>query len=252
MVQIPLAGQDRTVAPQGEASGCDLIVSIGGDGTMLAAMRAAVAPDRPVVGVACGSLGALTTIEADRLPDALDQFIRHDWTPQPLPALQIARDAGGELFALNDIAILRAGVGQVRVTAHADNVLFSRLAGDGCIVSTPVGSSAYALAAGGPLLIPGTDAYLLTPLPHHGGSCPPLVVGAGSLLRLNISGGHDGTRLEVDGQIADTNPGSLTVSFRRGMVTLVSFPGQEPLLAGLRRRQIVVDSPRILAEKRPD
>jgi NAD+ kinase len=252
VVQILVAGQERRLIPQGDAGDCDLIVSIGGDGTMLAAMRAGVPVDRPVLGVACGSLGVLTTIEVGQLSDALDRFSRRDWAPRRLPSLQVSRGDGGELFALNDIAISRAGIGQLRVTAHADGILFGRLAGDGCIVSTPVGSSAYALAAGGPLLAPETDAYLLTPLPTHGGSCPPLVVGADSRVRLDISAGRGGARLEVDGQIADANPRSLTVSFRRAVSTLVSFPDQEPVLARLRRRGIILDSPRIRAESRLD
>jgi NAD+ kinase len=251
LVQVPIPGQHREVAEQGDASECDLIVSIGGDGTTLAAIRGAATADRPVLGVACGSLGALTTVAADGVTRALDRFSKGEWLPRPLPALKIARDAGAGLFALNDVAIVRAGEGQVRVTARVDGVSFVRLAGDGCVVSTPIGSSAYALAAGGPLIGPGTDAYLLTPLPTHGGFCPPLVVGADSELQLDSIPGHGGARLEVDGQVADTRVGPLVITFRRAVATMVGFDDQEPFLAGLRRRQIIIDSPRILAEDKP-
>jgi NAD+ kinase len=165
----------------------------------------------------------------------------------PAPALEIARQEAASLFAINDVAILRTGAGQVRTIARVDGILFSRLAGDGCIVSTPVGSSAYALAAGGPLIGPGTTAYLFTPLCTHGGFCPPLVIGADSELRLDTTPGHGGTRLEVDGQVAGTQVGPLTIRLRPAIATMVSFADQEPLLDGLRRR-IVIDSPRILAE----
>jgi NAD+ kinase len=248
LVQVRLAGHDREVVTAGEASDCDVIVSIGGDGTMLAAIRAAVLADRPVLGVACGSLGALTAVPADGVRDALDRFSRGDWSPRQLPALDVLRDDEEDLFALNDIAIVRAGIGQVRTSISVDGILFCRIAGDGCIVSTQVGSSAYAIAAGGPLLAPGIPAYLVTPLPTHGGSCPPLVIGAQSELELEISVGHDGARLEVDGQIAGAHDGVLTVSLRPSVATLVSFADQEGLLAGLRRRRIILDSPRILAE----
>ena len=247
VLQIPVDGQDRQVAERGDAGDCDLIVSIGGDGTTLAAIRAAASADRPVLGVACGSLGALTAVSASDLSRALDRFSRRDWSPRRLPALEIRRDDGASLFAINDIAIVRIGEGQVRVAARVDGVLFGRLAGDGCIVSTPIGSSAYTLAAGGPLLTPGTDAYGFTPLPTHGGSCPPLVMGANSELQLEASAGHGGARLEVDGQVADNRVGSMTITLRPDVVTLISFDDQEPLLAGLRRRQIITDSPRILA-----
>lgn len=248
VVQVPVVGQHREVAEQGAAGDCDLIVSIGGDGTTLAAIRAGAMAERPVLGVACGSLGALTTVPADGVSSALDRFSRREWFPRLLPALEVARDGGPGLFAINDIAIVRVAEGQVRATARVDGVLFGRLAGDGCVVSTPIGSSAYALAAGGPLLAPGTDAYLFTPLPTHGGFCPPLVLGADSELQLETVAGHGGARLEVDGQVADTCVGPLRIGFRPGVATLVSFADQEPLLAGLRRRQIIIDSPRILAE----
>jgi NAD+ kinase len=248
VVQIPVAGQHREIAEPAEAGDCDLIVSIGGDGTTLAAIRAAALADRPVLGVACGSLGALTTVPADGLPGALDRFSRRDWSAHMLPALKITRADGADLFSFNDIVVVRAAEGQVRTTAWVNGTLFGRIAGDGCIVSTAVGSSAYALAAGGPLLAPETEAYMFTPLPTHGGFCPPLVVGAGSRLQLDISAGHGGARIEVDGQVADTRVGPLTISLRPNVATLVSFADQEPLLTGLRRRRIIMDSPRILAE----
>ncbi len=248
IVQIPVHGQERRVAEPGDAADCDLILAIGGDGTMLAAIRAALAAGRPVLGLACGSLGVLTAIEAEGLGQALDRFGRGEWTPRRLPALVVDRDDGDELLAFNDIAVVRAGIGQVRVTTSVDGILFSRLAGDGCIVSTALGSSAYALAAGGALMTPETDAFLLTPLPTHGGSRHPLVIGSGSRLRLEVTPGIGGARLEVDGQVAGTDPGAVTVSLRRDVVTLVGFPEQEPLFVSLRRRQIIVDSPRILAD----
>jgi NAD+ kinase len=249
VVQVAVPGQERMVAEQGEPGDCDLLVSIGGDGTMLAAIRAGVAAGRPVLGVSCGSLGVLTSVGGDDLPDALDRFGRGDWQPRLLPALDIARDGAPDRFAINDLGVIRAGIGQVRVTTRVDGILFTRLAGDGCLVSTPVGSSAYSLAAGGPLLTPETDAYLLTPLATHGGSRVPLVIGGGSELTLEVSTGVGGARLEIDGQIVDSQePGPLRIRFRRNVARLVSFPEQEALFAGLRRRQIIVDSPRILAE----
>jgi NAD+ kinase len=249
LVQVPAFCAQQQVAAQGNANDCDLVVSIGGDGTTLAAIRAGAVADRPVLGIACGSLGALTTVPPSSVARALDRFSRGEWEPRSLPALDVARDVGGQVFAFNDIAIVRAGEGQVRLTANVDGTVFARFAGDGCIVSTPVGSSAYALAAGGPLLTLETDAFLLTPLSVHGGTCPPVVVGGQSELRLDATPGHGGARLEVDGQVTDTRVGSLAISLRPAAATVVTFAGQETFLAGLRRRQLITDSPRILAEE---
>jgi NAD+ kinase len=248
VVQVAAPCRQQEVAERGDATKCDLIVSIGGDGTALAALRTGACADTPVLGVAYGSLGALTSVDPAGVADAVERFTRGDWVPRRLPALEL-RDAGNaELFALNDIVIIRAGEGQVRTRAYVDGLLFARFAGDGCIVSTPVGSSAYTLSAGGPLLAPDMDAFVLTPLPTHGGAVPPLVVGAGSELRLKTRAGHGGARIELDGQIEDPPSGSVSIRLRADAATLVAFADQEPLLAGLRRRRIIVDSPRMVAE----
>jgi NAD+ kinase len=248
VVQVAVPGQHRAVAAPGDVRACDLIVSIGGDGTMLAAIRAGATAQRPVLGVSCGSLGALTAVPGDALPAALDRFRLGDWIPRVLPALGVARPDEPDLFALNDVGIVRNGIGQLRVTSWVDGVLHSRLAGDGCIVATALGSSAYSLAAGGPLLAPGTDAYVLTPLPTHGGSKHALVVAAASELALEVTAGMGGARLEIDGQDAATDPEAVTIRLRPGVATLVGFADQEPLLESLRRRGIIADSPRIVAD----
>jgi NAD+ kinase len=111
-----------------------------------------------------------------------------------------------------------------------------------------MGTSGYSLAAGGPLLTPGASAFLLTPVSVHGGSCPPLIVAAESELELEPTIGYGGARFEIDGQVGEPPEGPLTISFRAGLGTAVVFPGQEPLLERLRKRQIIIDSPRILAE----
>jgi NAD+ kinase len=250
--QVPASCQQQEVAAVGEAADCDLIVSIGGDGTMLAALRAATDGALPVLGIAFGSLGVLTSVPAGAVSSALERFSAGDWVPRTLPALDVVRATGDRLFALNDIAIVRSGQGQVAVRVAVGGTLFARFAGDGCIVSTAVGSSAYALAAGGPLVCVGADAFLLTPLSVHGGFCPPLVVPAHSEVELAPDSGHGGARLEVDGQLADDRVDPLRISFRPGAATIVGFQDQEPFLAGLRRKKIIIDSPRILATQGED
>jgi NAD+ kinase len=249
IVQVPVFGtEQQQVADEGAAQGCDLIVAIGGDGTALAAIRVAAAAGLPVLGVACGSLGVLTTVPADAVDAALERFGEGAWDAYALPGLRVERAGSEPLLAFNDIALIRAGQGQLRWQAHVDGALFGRFAGDGCIVSTPMGTSGYSLAAGGPLLIPGTGAFVLTPISVHGGSCPPLLIGAGSTLKLDLTIGYGGARFEIDGQIGEDPDGSLEIGFRPEVATVVRFADQEPLLERLRQRQIVIDSPRILAE----
>ncbi len=248
LVQIRRPFEHQWVADEGDADECDLLVAIGGDGTTLGAIRAGVAAGRPVLAVACGSLGVLTSVEAPRVVDAIERFGRGDWLPRLLPALEVERERGSKLFAVNDLSIVRAGAGQVLLIVEVDGNLFARVAGDGCVVSTAIGSSAYGLAAGGPLLDPDVEAFVVTPLTAHGGSCPPLVVKATSVVRLDVTRAESGVRLELDGQVADEVAGRLTISFRPGIATVVSFADGESFVGVLRRRQIIIDSPRILAE----
>jgi NAD+ kinase len=246
VVSLPLDAGDTDHG--GDPGQCALIVAIGGDGTALAAIRRAAACGRAVLGVACGSLGALTSVPADQVARALDRFQAGEWTPRQLPALRIETGAGESLQAFNDIALVREGGSQLRVSARLNGALFVRVAGDGCIVSTAVGSSAYTIAAGGPLLDPRLAAFVLTPLPTHGGFSPPLVMTADSKLELDVFAGYAGGRLEVDGRVGGELPEQLTVTLERAVATLVAFADQESHLLGLRRRGIITDSPRILAD----
>jgi NAD+ kinase len=247
LVQLARLPDGPDIAPDGDARDCALVVAIGGDGTVLAALREASAVQRPVLGIACGSLGALTTVEGEALVDALEAFAAGDWEPKSIPALGVTDAEGATASAINDLVVVRDGGNQVSVEVEADGVLYGRWSGDGVIASTALGSSAYALAAGGPIIAPGSGGWSITPLASHGGCIPPLVLGARSTARLVISPGFAGARVEIDGQPARLDASTLAVERRSGFGTLVSVGDEEPLLTGLRRRRIVMDSPRMLA-----
>lgn len=249
LTQVPAAYSQRRVAGEGDPGDADLLVSIGGDGTTLAALRSAAAVNRPVLGIACGSLGALATVAVPDVTSSLERFSRGEWQPRRFPALSVTQPDGDSLFALNDVAIVRAGGGQVRVSAHVDGSLYARLAGDGAVVSTPIGSSGYAISAGGPLLASGLEGFVFTPLPRHGGFAPPLVIPAQSVLELEVGASFGGARLEVDGQVSADRAYALTIRWREEAATMVSFPDQETVPAGLRRRRIILDSPRVAADE---
>jgi NAD+ kinase len=247
VVQIRVSGQERVVADPGEVASCDIVLGVGGDGTTLHALHAAASVGRPVLGVACGSLGALTAVAADELDDALEAVATGRWRARRLPGLRITGDNGLERMAINDLVVVRRGPSQVIVEIHVDDQLYVRYAGDGIVVATPAGSSAYTLAAGGPILAERSDGLALTPLAPHGGCCPPLVVGADSAVKLVIEPGYAGARLEFDGQAEEAEPPELHADRVEEYATLVGLDDSEPLLAGLRRRRILIDSPRVLA-----
>jgi NAD+ kinase len=247
VVQVVVRAHEPRIAPLAAPEEVDVVVAIGGDGTVLGALHAAAPAGRPVLGVAWGSLGALATVGPQDVEAALDAFGAGDWTARELPSVHVEANGGRSADALNDVVVVRDGAGQVAISLSLDGTLYARFGGDGIIVSTPVGSSAYALAAGGPLLAPGAQALLATPLAPHAGSAPPLVAGAGSRLTIVAEAGYGGARVEVDGQGLELGTLSFEASLRPAYATLVTLPGEEALLTGLRRRGIIADGPRVLA-----
>jgi NAD+ kinase len=248
LAQLAIDGDaDREVAARGTVAASDLVVALGGDGTVLAALRAAAPTGTPVLGVACGSLGALSAVPADQLIDGLDRFMAGDWTPRSLPALAIAGSDGADDWAINDFVVVRRGAGQLAADITVDGELYVRLAGDGVIVATPVGSSAYSMAAGGPILAAGTPAFVCTPLAMHGGSAPPVVVPTDATVTIDLHPGFAGFDVEVDGHQRPTDAMRFRLTLHEGKVTLVTFDAGGRGLTGLRQRRLITDSPRIFA-----
>jgi NAD+ kinase len=245
--QIRIQGQARTIAEPVDVASCDFLIALGGDGTALAALHAAAPASRPVLGIACGSIGVLTSVDSQHLDSALELVVTGDWLPQALPGLDIDAGATKIAVAINDVAVVRDGTGQVITEIRVDGEVYARTAGDGVVVATPLGSSAYTMAAGGPILLPAANAMVLTPLARHGGVSPPLVVGPESRIGLLVEPGYGGSRFEVDGQELAVDALETTVTLRRDYATMIRLADQEPFLAALRRRGLVVDSPRILA-----
>jgi NAD+ kinase len=196
--------------------------------------------------VAAGSIGILTSVHVDDVEAALELVAAGHWTPRTLPGLHVATGAGEARMAINDFAVIRDGTGQAITSTRIDGELYARTAGDGLVVATRIGSSAYTIAAGGPILAPGIEGIVVTQLAHHGGVAPPVVAGPDSRVTLTVEPGYGGSRFEADGQVLPTEAPDVTVTLRRGYATLVALGDSEPMLTGLRRRGIVVDSPRIL------
>jgi NAD+ kinase len=247
LVQLRAGNHPREVAPLADPDACDLIVAMGGDGTVLTALRAAAHTGAPVLGVACGSLGALTAITADRLVEALDLFESGAWTRRELPGVAIAVD--GEppsAWAINDFVLVRR-TGQLGVYISVDGELYARLAGDGIVVATALGSSAYSMAAGGPIMVQGTNALVATPLLAHGGCAPPLVVPASLPVTVEAHPGYSGFDIEIDGHPEPIVGSSFELTLVESKATLVTVGEPGLGLTALRRRGLIADSPRVLA-----
>ncbi len=244
------AGEQPVVAPPGVVSACDLVVALGGDGTVLKALHAAAKTRTPVLGVAYGSLGALTAVPVDELRAGLDRFAAGDWFARHLPALDLGTSGQHLSWAINDFVVGRRGGTQLLLDVYVDEELYVRLAGDGMVVATAMGSSAYSMAAGGPLLAVGTKSFVCTPLAMHGGCAPPLVVSHDRHVTIQVHPGRGGFDLEIDGFHHDTDAERFTVRSEDSFTTLVSLADSGSGLTGLRERGLIADSPRVRGRDR--
>ncbi len=140
---------------------CDLVVSLGGDGTMLRAMRLADRQRAPVLGVNLGKLGFLAEVDVPDLPSALSAIDSHQFTIEP--RLAIDSTVGGQaITAFNDVAVVRVpGQGSAIVAVHVDGHPFVSYAADAVVAATPTGSTAYSFSAGGPIVSPAVEALLV-------------------------------------------------------------------------------------------
>jgi len=187
----------------------DLIVSLGGDGTMLRALRLADGHDQaeedahiaPVLGVNLGKLGFLAEIDVPDLPDALSAVDAHAYTIEPRMAVDAV--LGGKIVtAFNDIAVVRyPGEGSAAVSIRVAGQPFVSYAADAVVVATPTGSTAYSFSAGGPIVNPSVEALLVTPAAPHSAYNRGLVLSVDDSLALDILQHSGQLAVEVDGQV---------------------------------------------------
>jgi NAD+ kinase len=181
---------------------CDLIVSLGGDGTMLRAMRLADGQRVPVLGVNLGRLGFLAEVDIPELPAALSAIDSRQYTTESRLAVD-AEIAGVTMTAFNDIAVVRVpGQGSARVGLLVDGSPFVSYAADAVVVATPTGSTAYSFAAGGPIMSPSVEALLVTPAAAHSAYNRGVVLSIDDTLSLDILPTSGRLAIEVDGMVA--------------------------------------------------
>ena len=182
----------------------DLLVVIGGDGTMLHAARAVTGCDVPLLGVNRGRLGFLTDIRPEQMLEAIDGILGGDYIAEQRRTLE-ARIVGGDesrMLALNDVVLQQAGTGHLLdFTTTVDGSFVNSHGGDGLIIATPTGSTAYALSCNGPIIQPDVDAVVMVPICPHTLSDRPLVLKASSVIEVEIQAiGTSPARVFCDGE----------------------------------------------------
>jgi NAD+ kinase len=235
-----VGGTDSVVAAA--IAGADLVVSLGGDGTMLCTTALATRAGVPVLGVNLGRLGYLTEVEPDKLESALERFLAGDYRVEHRCTLEVTveRDGterGPTYLAVNEAVVEKTVPGHtIRVVTALSGLPFITFAADGLLVATPTGSTAYNLSARGPILSPGLEAMVLTPISPHQLFDHSLVLQRDEVITLELAGPRPAV-LVVDGAVVDNlEPGDL-VECRVGIGTakLVTF-GRRDFHSVLRAR----------------
>jgi NAD+ kinase len=223
-------GSERLASPED----IDALLTLGGDGTLLRAARFLAGHPVPIIGVNLGRLGFLTCCSDSELPSALERFVAGDYQGEQRMALRACVDdaSGAERdhwFALNDVVLHKAGFARVvplRIAANGEPV--AAYSADGVILSTPTGSTAYSLSAGGPVVVPTLDTILVTPISAHALAIRPLVLASNAEVTVQADDAVEQLWVTVDGQGGTTfAPGERLVVRRASHhVIIVRFSGQ--------------------------
>jgi NAD+ kinase len=213
LIQGTLATKDKKAL-----GSMSLVVVLGGDGTYLRAARLLEGRDVPILGVNLGSLGFLTTFRADELFSAVENTLdnKMELRPRSMMRVQLLRKGKikHELLALNDVVIERGSLSQlINIEMACEKLLVSEVKADGIIISSPTGSTAYNLSAGGPILHPDTKAFVVTSIAPHSLNSRPLIFPDDIHLSFKLVGkmhaGKDQAHFVVDGvkvdQISDAD-----------------------------------------------
>ena len=228
----------------------DLLVSLGGDGTMLRAMRLADGQRAPVLGVNLGNLGFLAEVDVPELPKALSAIDRQDFTVEPRLAID-ATIGSAVVTAFNDVAVVRVpGHGVAVVAVRVGGQPFVSDAADAVIAATPTGSTAYSFSAGGPIMSPSVEALLVTPAAPHSAYNRGVVLSVTDTVTLELLPSSGRLAVEVDGQVscyADAGQG-IDLRARPGGASVVRL-GQTTFYQRARRKLRITDSAEIPAPR---
>src|SRR5665213_1534826 len=200
----PLAAQTRK---REDIPGCtDLLIVLGGDGTLLSAARLAAEFRVPILAVNLGGLGFLTTVPQDEIYSILEELFagKHRVSERVMLDAEIVR-AGNVIrrqIALNDAVLNKAALARIMdLELRVDGEYVTTYKSDGLIISTPTGSTAYSLAAGGPIVYPSVEAFVVSPICPHTLTNRPLVIPDSAIIDVDFKGGDEAAFLTLDGQV---------------------------------------------------
>ena len=198
----------------------DFVVVLGGDGTILRVAKRAAISKTPILGINFGTLGYLADVEKDDAITAIDKVLRGEYTIEKRMMLEAHIERGGvsreSLLALNEVCVNNTDFSRmVTLGVEVNDEYINTVRADGVIISTPTGSTAYNLSAGGPILNPNTELMTITHICPHALYARPIVVSGEDTVRINFSGDYSNARVTYDGQNGDRIKKGDTVVIRR-------------------------------------
>lgn len=222
----------------------DLLISIGGDGTILRAIEHVQDLDIPIVGLNTGRLGFLATIQKDTIEAAIDQILDGKYTISERSLLcieTIPPNASLQAFnvALNEITVSRKNTtSMITVDTSLNDEYLTSYWADGLIVSTPTGSTGYSLSCGGPVIIPDAQNFVLTPIAPHNLNARPLVIPDSTVIKLKVNGREDNHLVSLDSRIATLdNETEIIIKKASYTIKLIELV-EESFLVTLRKKML--------------
>ena len=212
-------------------SSYDLLISVGGDGTILRAITRVRNLDIPIVGINTGHLGFLSTIKTNAIESAMTQIFEGQYRVSKRSILTVKTDplnVNFDLdFALNEIAVSRKNTtSMISIETWLDDEYLTSYWADGLIISTPTGSTGYSLSCGGPVIMPESDSLALTPIAPHNLNARPLVISAKHKIRLKLSGRENEYLVSLDSRINSLkNSTEITIQKAPYQIQMVELQG---------------------------
>ena len=207
----------------------DVIVVMGGDGTILYTARISKNNPKPVLGVNSGRLGFMTNTKNEELVEALEQVRTGNYTLDRRHFLKATDASGEEFFALNEFLFTRTdSTSMINISAEYDGNPINTYWADGLLIASPTGSTAYNLSSGGPIVAPGSGVIVLTPINPHTLTSRPLVVGADKGITIKVDDQPSNILFSYDGVVKEVDSLPFNVEIRKSTIAfpLIKLPGQ--------------------------
>jgi len=238
-------GAEEVSASDQAAEGAELVIVLGGDGSLLRAAELSRPAQVPLIGVNLGHVGFLAEAEPDGLADLVDRVVARQYTVEERMTIDVTVRSNGSAivfgWALNEATVEKAARERmVEVITEVDGRPLSRWGCDGVVCSTPTGSTAYAFSAGGPVVWPDVEALLMVPISAHALFAPPMVLSPESVLAIELITGHEtsGAVLWCDGRRKVDLPPGARVEVRRGALPVLLARLEWPGPAGFTDRLV--------------